>query len=184
MRASSNTDLPMVLLGLIRQEPRSGYDLRRLFLLSPMAHYSDSPGSIYPALARLLQRNWIRPLDEPDGSPRRRRRFASTRQGLAALKKWLNRPVTRTEVRRRPAELMLRFAFLYEVSGKTATLKFLTDFERELSANATWIREYLADNKAHMDIAGRMALEYGLAEYAARAEWARQALGALRRKRQ
>lgn len=184
MRASSNSDLPMVLLGLIRQEPRSGYDLRRLFALSPMAHYSDSPGSIYPALSRLLQKNWIKPLDEPDRSPRRRRRFTVTRQGLAALKKWLMRPVKRSDVRLRPADLMLRFAFLFEVCGKEATIEFLTDFEREVSANSEWIHEFLKDNKAHMSTAGRLALEYGHAEYVARAKWARRALGELRREKQ
>ncbi|MEJ2007932.1 MAG: PadR family transcriptional regulator [Acidobacteriota bacterium] len=183
MSKSPDSTLPMVLLGLVRQAPRSGYDLRRMFILSPMAHYSDSPGSIYPALARLQQKRWIKPVDEPAGSPRRRQRFAITRQGLAALKKWLSKPVTRSDVRYRPGDLMLRFAFLFEVSGRTATIRFLSDFERETSANATSIREYLEENKAHMSAAGRMALEYGLGEYLTRAEWARRALAELRRKR-
>jgi len=183
MKNNPNSTLPMVLLGLIRQAPRSGYDLRRMFASSPLAHFSDSPGSIYPALARLQQRRWIRPVDEPDGSPRRRRPFTITPQGLAALEKWLSRPVTGSDVRLRPGDLMLRFAFLFEVRGRTSTIRFLSDFEHELSANAISIREYLKENKAHMSMAGRMALEYGLGEYVARAEWARRALAELRRRR-
>lgn len=183
MDNSSNSTLPMVLLALIHQTPRSGYDLRRMFASSPMAHYSDSPGSIYPALARLQQKRWIKPVDESAGSPRRRQRFTITPQGLAALRRWLIKPVTRGDVRLRPADLMLRFAFLYEVYGRTATKRFLADFERELSANCASIREYLEENKARMSVAGRMALEYGLSEYKARAKWARRTLAELRRKR-
>jgi hypothetical protein len=35
---------------LLHQQPRSGYDLRKIFESSPIAYYSDSPGAIYPAL--------------------------------------------------------------------------------------------------------------------------------------
>jgi hypothetical protein len=41
-------------LSLIRlRQPCSGYDLRGFFAGQPMATFSDSPGSIYPALKRL-----------------------------------------------------------------------------------------------------------------------------------
>ena len=41
------------LLGLLHGEARSGYALRKVFQDTPMLHFSDSPGSIYPALKRL-----------------------------------------------------------------------------------------------------------------------------------
>src|SRR5260370_3518580 len=45
--------LAYALLGLLRQQPRSGYDLRKIFANTPMGTFSDSPGAIYPALQRL-----------------------------------------------------------------------------------------------------------------------------------
>jgi len=57
---NSNSALAFALLGLIGQEPRSGYDLRKFFSSTPMISFSDSPGAIYPALRRLEQRGLVR----------------------------------------------------------------------------------------------------------------------------
>ena len=52
--------LSLAVLGLIQQEPRSGYDLRKIFSTTPMGHFSTSPGAIYPALKRIEKSGWIR----------------------------------------------------------------------------------------------------------------------------
>jgi DNA-binding PadR family transcriptional regulator len=182
MVTKPNSTLGLALLGLIRQEPRCGYDLRKLFVSSPLAHFSDSPGSIYPALGRLRRKQWIRPLDAAGSHPRRKRRFTITSQGLAALKKWLRKPVERADVMLREDELMLRFVFLFEVCGRVAARRFLKSFEREFAACAAEIREYLAQNKARMQPAAWLAVQCGLEGYEAQAEWARRARSELRRK--
>ena len=46
-RPYSPTLLGYVLLGLLNQLPRSGYDVRLEMESTPMAHFSSSPGSIY-----------------------------------------------------------------------------------------------------------------------------------------
>jgi DNA-binding PadR family transcriptional regulator len=50
---SEISQLGFALLGLIHQQPMSGYDLRKVFTASALGSYSDSPGAIYPALNRL-----------------------------------------------------------------------------------------------------------------------------------
>src|SRR5262245_46427278 len=45
------SDLELALLGFIREEPRSGYVLRKA--IADFPQISDSPGAIYPALRRL-----------------------------------------------------------------------------------------------------------------------------------
>ncbi|HEX3968204.1 MAG TPA: PadR family transcriptional regulator, partial [Edaphobacter sp.] len=48
------------LLGLIYQQPLSGYDVKKIFASTPMAGFSDSPGAIYPALRRLEKSGLVR----------------------------------------------------------------------------------------------------------------------------
>ena len=75
MRQPAST-LGFALLGLLQQQPRSGYALRRVFATTPMGHYSSSPGAIYPALRRLEQQGLVRgALDRgPSQRPKKRRR--------------------------------------------------------------------------------------------------------------
>jgi len=47
------TTLEYALLGLLDRQPSSGYDIARRFAETPLAHFSSSPGAIYPALRRL-----------------------------------------------------------------------------------------------------------------------------------
>ena len=63
--ATAATRLDYALLALIAQEPRSGYDLRKIYALTPLAHFSDSPGAVYPSLRRLerKRRRWQRVWD-------------------------------------------------------------------------------------------------------------------------
>ena len=52
-------DLRLVLLALIEQEPRHGYDLIKVMEERSAGHYSPSPGVIYPALAMLADEGLI-----------------------------------------------------------------------------------------------------------------------------
>src|ERR1700726_3198664 len=109
--ANSST-LEMALLGLLGQKPKSGYDLRKTFATTAMRHYSDSPGSIYPALRRLESREWIAAANQDGGrDSRKRQEFALTEAGKAVLIGWLGQNVNREDVTFRFSELLLRFAF-------------------------------------------------------------------------
>ena len=47
------SSLDCAILGLLSRRPGSGYDIRRVFQTTALGRYSDSPGSIYPAIKRL-----------------------------------------------------------------------------------------------------------------------------------
>ena len=49
-----HTALGYALIGLVQEDPRSGYALRKVFEDTPMGAFSSSPGSIYPALKKLV----------------------------------------------------------------------------------------------------------------------------------
>ena len=47
--------------------------------------YEVSPGTLYPLLARMEGRGWVRSKVDPDGGPRARREYTLTRQGRSVL---------------------------------------------------------------------------------------------------
>ena len=55
VREAPGSTLGYALLGLLHAGPQSGYGLRRTFVTTPLAVFSDSPGAIYPALRRLAR---------------------------------------------------------------------------------------------------------------------------------
>jgi DNA-binding PadR family transcriptional regulator len=176
MSTSSSSPLEYALLGLLRQHAQSGYDLRKTFATTPMRHFSDSPGSIYPALRRMKARRWVTASAE-DGSGRKRREFAITDIGKRALVNWLRLPVRREDVIWRLEQLMLRFAFLDGNVERSVTLSFLEELERELLA---YIRELREHDKMFgpetRSSTGYLAFKGGIESYHARLLWARQAL--------
>jgi len=72
--------LRLVVLGLIAEEPRHGYDIIRLLKARFQGSYSPSPGSIYPILQQLAEAGLV-----SSASHGPRRRFAVTDSGRAWL---------------------------------------------------------------------------------------------------
>ena len=72
--------LRLVVLGLIAEEPRHGYDIIRGLKARFQGSYSPSPGSIYPILQQLAEAGFV---SSTSHGPRRR--FAVTDSGRAWL---------------------------------------------------------------------------------------------------
>lgn len=176
MQSETTTLLGYALLGLIQQKPASGYDLRKIFAETPMGTFSDSPGAIYPALRRLEQRRLVLGSIEAGSGLRRRKVLRLTVAGLAALKKWLGAPITQDDLSHRSNELMLRFAFLDQVMGEAATLRFLRSIEAELRLYIPGLKAFLKSHGAQMPTSGKLALESGVLGYEAQLRWAARAV--------
>jgi DNA-binding PadR family transcriptional regulator len=174
--ASQTSRLGHALLGLLSQQPASGYGIRRLFTDTPMQAFSDSPGAIYPALRRLEAAGLIRGRVESSSGLRRRQVFRLTAAGTSALKEWLRRPVTHEEVVGDVDGLMLRFAFMDQTIGEAAAVRFLEALRRELQAHAPALRQYLRAHRTGMSRSGRLALESGIRSYEALLVWCRDAI--------
>ena len=170
------TLLGRALLGLLMEEPLSGYDIRRTFTQTPLATFSDSPGAIYPALARLETDGLIRGRVERSVGLRQRKVFQLTAAGQAAIESWLRTPVTRDAVVRDTDELMLRFSLMDRGLGKAASVKFLRALQDELRAYLPELTRYLDAHAREMPLSGRLALESGIRAYEAMLEWTRDAL--------
>lgn len=175
--------LGYALLGLIYQQPLSGYDVKRIFAFSPIAGFSDSPGAIYPALRKLEQLGFVRSEVQQLAGLRRRRVFEITPKGVSSLKAWQSKPIVEEDLVRGVAELMLRFAFMDETLGTERSVAFLQEFAGKLTLYIPTLHEYLDAHGSAMSTSGRLALESGIQEYEARLAWAKSSIGRYRRRR-
>jgi DNA-binding PadR family transcriptional regulator len=171
-----DSTLGYALLGLLQQQPMSGYDLRKIFASTAIATFSDSPGAIYPALRRLEKRGLVLGEVQASTSLRKRRVFRMTPKGLAAFKAWLRKPVTRDDVIRRNADLVLRFAFMDRTAGPASTVQFLREFAAALAAYIPSLKGYFKSHASEMPLSGRLAGECGIRECEARLRWARSSI--------
>jgi DNA-binding PadR family transcriptional regulator len=168
--------LEYALLGLLRQNPQSGYDLRKTFANTPMRHFSDSPGSIYPALRRLESRGWVARKAERGHNGRKRQAYRVTPAGKTALIDWLTAQIGREDVIHKLEELMLRFAFLAENVEQAATLEFATQMQTALESYIRELRDYYKNFGSGIgSITGRLAFESGIHSYEATLIWLRKA---------
>jgi len=168
--------LGYALLGLLQPKPASGYDLRKIFASTSMKTYSDSPGAIYPALRRLEEQGLIRGAIEEGSGLRRRQIFRLSPKGLTELKHWIVRPVSREDVARNQAELMLRFAFSEPVVGAAASLQLLKSFEAALTPYVQALHEEAQGLKSAAPLSGRLAFEAGLRGTECLLQWTRFAI--------
>ena len=171
--AKRATTLEYALLGLLDQEPHSGYELRRIFTDTPMGYFSDSPGAIYPALRRLVARRWVG-AGAPKGG-RRRQEFRISARGREAFVAWLRLPVTVADVTTDPDALMLRFAFMGQALPAAAIRGFLREYERRMTSQLEGLRGHHGEHSHTWSLTGRLAFEHGLAQHEAKVAWARNA---------
>ncbi len=176
-----NSLLAYAVLGLLQQEPRSGYDLRKIFANTPMGTFSDSPGAIYPALQRLAKRGYVRSQIEQSAGLRRRRLFRPTASGKRAFKAWQTKSIVREDVIYGVDELMLRFSFMDETASTAEARRFLKELKSELSGYIPALRKYLAKHGASMSLSGRLALESGIRGYEGLFRWAKFALSSYKK---
>lgn len=165
------TNLEHVLLGILAQEALSGYSLRKRFATTPLGHFSDSPGSVYPALQRLQRRGLLRVLKEKPANGRRTRRFTATPKARAELRHWLHGTVSRHEVLSNFDGLLLRFVFRAELYGNSSARDFVVELGKHIQQVIRELETYLAGPGSALPIAGRLAVESGLEGYRGSIRW-------------
>jgi PadR family transcriptional regulator, regulatory protein AphA len=77
-----------VILGFVRKEPRSGYEIKALVDNSTRFFWAASYGQIYPELKRLSEAGLITGSDSPTGG-RKRTVYEITADGEEELRRWL-----------------------------------------------------------------------------------------------
>ena len=134
-----------LILGLLSEEPLTGYQIKRLVDVRFRFFWNESYGQLYPTLKALSACGYISATEqEGEPSPRAQKTYRLTPRGLEALRGWLAQPVEKESVR---LELLLKMYFsnltdpgvmLEHVrkfqSAHEKDLEILDAFDRELRA--------------------------------------------------
>jgi DNA-binding PadR family transcriptional regulator len=175
------TTLEYALLGLATMSPMSGYDLQKVFATTPLAHFSSSPGAIYPALKRLEQRGLLAAALDRTTEARPRRVFSATEAGQAALEAWLRQPVTREQLIRSDGSPILRFS-LAGMGGRLPRKELVAYLETYREVVAAYVKElegFLPGLAGEAMLVPRLSLELGLGGYRSELAWTERAMAEL-----
>jgi DNA-binding PadR family transcriptional regulator len=85
--------VPYALLGLLEQQPRHGYDLKRLVDRYFTPDHPVAFAQVYSTLGRLEQRGRVRVDSIEQGEGPERRTYAITDAGALELERWLDEPL-------------------------------------------------------------------------------------------
>ena len=145
-----------VILGMVRKEPRSGYEIKALVDNSTRFFWAASYGQIYPELKRLAEAGLIVGSDSPTGG-RRRTVYEITADGEEELRAWLRRPPQTFETR---DEGLLKLFFAGALPREEGLDILRTMRAQRLAANARL--RAIKEMKGEMDTFPAMVLEGGL----------------------
>jgi PadR family transcriptional regulator, regulatory protein AphA len=121
-----------VILGMVRVEPRSGYEIKALVDRTTRFFWAASYGQIYPELKRLAEAGLVAGSDSPTGG-RKRTVYEITADGEEELKAWLRQPPQTFEMRDEGL-LKLFFARVLEPAEAVEIVRAMR--ARQLAANA------------------------------------------------
>lgn len=175
--------LGFALLGLIRMQPASGYELRRIFAETPMAGYSNSPGAIYPALQNLKMLGLVREQAGIGRTGREKRTLQCSAAGTKELLAWLRQEVTPESLHRELDVVLLRFSFLDQVHDLGWSMRFLEQFQDAAKHYRAQLANSRTQMKPYQPLHGQLALQNGEQILEAHAKWANTAIAAIQHER-
>jgi DNA-binding PadR family transcriptional regulator len=145
-----------VILGMVRKEPRSGYEIKALVDNSTRFFWAASYGQIYPELKRLAEAGLVVGSERPTGG-RKRTVYEITADGEEELRAWLRQPPRTFETR---DEGLLKLFFAGALPREEAV-----EILREMRAQRLAAHERLRAierMKGEMEPFPRIVLEGGL----------------------
>jgi PadR family transcriptional regulator, regulatory protein AphA len=164
--------LRYALLGLLREEPASGYDLLQIFRKSLHNTWPATQSQVYTELTKLADSGM---LSVTAHGPRGRKEYAITDAGLADLRHWL----LETEPDLHPrSEGLLRVFLLGALTRDQARgyLTWLADRSVDDIAALEALDASLRWDDEDLSLYGRLVLEFGKRLSAMSEEWAKWAL--------
>lgn len=149
------TNTEYLIMGLLMNGDKSGYDIKKVFELSPTPYVSSSCGSIYPAIKRLEREEILKKcLVMQEGKPNKQL-LSLTSKGRSIFIEWVKKPISLDEYTISSDPFSLRFLFFSYINESdvkehceeqikiTNTLmesieKFKLKFQKNLDRYAIW----------------------------------------------
>jgi DNA-binding PadR family transcriptional regulator len=158
----------------------TGYDVHKVFATTPLAHFSASPGAIYPALRRLAKIGLLSPRLDSVKEARPRRVYYLTSAGREALDAWLHQPVTREELIRRAGAPVLRFSLAGATLTRDEVLAYLDTYGKVLAAYIKELYDYVKPGSDSEELHGTLAVTQGIRGLESELEWTKWAAREIR----
>ncbi|MEP6764662.1 MAG: PadR family transcriptional regulator [Gemmatimonadaceae bacterium] len=173
-----NTDY--ALLGMLKLEPMSGYQLRREIADSLAYFWSESFGQIYPALKRLTALKLITPVRRTTRDTGRGQQFALTPRGESALADWIALPAEPQPPRN---QLLLKL-FFGRAAKADVSLTHLRESRDRATARVASIRvlgeQIKRERGSHPDAPQwLMTVRHGELQTEAHLQWCEESIAAL-----
>ena len=161
----------MALLGLLRDNPRHGYDLAREFadgtVLSDIVHLE--PSLLYANLKKLERDGLVRSTILRQGARPPRRMLELSPAGVDALTTWLSEPVERTR------DLRIEFLLKLYIARRIEPERVPTLVAEQEHVCRRFIASLGEQVRAEEDAFRRLVLEMRLAQNVALAAWLERA---------
>jgi DNA-binding PadR family transcriptional regulator len=153
-------------LGLLSQQPMSGYDIKRY--LKVLSWLIDGPSfsNIYPSLHLLLQEGMVTVEIFPQENRPSRKVYSVTEAGRQMLREWAEQPVAANSS-------LKAFVMRLTLAGSFSQARLIAHLEQrrnQVSAHQAALEQTAASRDGAADIQ-RLMLEYGMALAAAELEW-------------
>lgn len=162
------TTLDYIILGLIQQNPLSGYRIRKSFEETALGNFGGSPGTIYPALKRLEKNELISKQSIGDSS---KSQYSITQDGLNLLRHWLGQLPSLPEIKKNQELLILKFAFMDPMIKREQQIEYLNSMKQGLENYLAELQDFFLAEKVNMPVTGRLAFEHGFLSYKATMDW-------------
>ena len=169
--ATEGVDFLYFVLGLLEQQPMSGYDIKRLLERLDGLIGSSSFGQIYPTLHTLLEEGWVTVNVVTRENRPPKKVYTIVQEGRQALQEWAEQPVPSGDSQK---ALVMR---LILVRGHPQ--KGLMAHLRQRRAHVVAHRNALEELRGESEQTSRgwlLALDYGLAVTDAELGWLDHAL--------
>ena len=156
-----------LILGLLMEQPMSGYDIKKHVQTVLGAVANASYGTLYPALHKLLDETLVEMREVPQQSRPSKKVYDITQAGRQELLSWLREPLTEDKVQR---EFLLKLYLAKHLT--TSEVKSLLATRRE-QAEAT-LQSLKADSASTDDPRQAWMIGYALSMCKAEMDWLEQ----------
>ena len=165
--ASGTASFRFFILGLLTQQPMSGYDIRRFLKSLGWLLGNPSFGMIYPALHALLKDELVTVEVVSRESKPPRKIYSITKEGEQALREWLNQP-TKANASLRSFVMRLSLASSF-VPDRLAG--YLRERRDQVAAQHADLSKMIDEMGQGVDHGQRLALDYSMAVADAELAW-------------
>ena len=155
-----------LILGLLAQNPMTGYDIRKHVKDVLSAVTNASYGTLYPTLHKLLEDGAVHVNEVEQGSRPSKKVYSITSRGQSALESWLNEPPADDKVRR---EFLLKFYLASNFAGQDLH-SLLSRRRNEMQSKLESLRTERRDISNPRQ---KWIIDYAIMIYGAEMDWLR-----------